>query len=177
LQTILTALPAHFPLPVICVQHINEGFLAGLIDWLASQCRLNVVMATAGALPQAGTVYFPQEENHLQLDKAGRFLLSTEPPRDGHRPSVTVTMASIAAYYGQGACGVLLTGMGRDGAAGLLAIRQAGGVTVAQDEASSVVFGMPKAAIELDAAGYIAPLEEIGPMLANFELRQVGGAN
>ncbi|MDO8445073.1 MAG: chemotaxis-specific protein-glutamate methyltransferase CheB [Deltaproteobacteria bacterium] len=170
LQTILTNLPSYFPLPIICIQHISEGFLQGLIDWLSSLCKMKVEIAQAGAIPQAGTIYFPQEETHLKIDGAGRFVLSPAPPFDGHRPSVTVTMRDIAGYYGNSTFGVLLTGMGKDGAEGLLAIKKAGGITIAQDETSSIVFGMPKQAIELDAAGYIAPLDEIGPMILNFVL-------
>jgi two-component system, chemotaxis family, protein-glutamate methylesterase/glutaminase len=171
LQIILTNLPTDFPLPIICIQHISEGFLQGLVDWLSSLCRMKVEIAKAGAVPQPGTIYFPQEETHLKIDGTGRFVLSAEPPFDGHRPSVTVTMRAIAKYYGNSAFGVLLTGMGKDGAEGLLAIKKAGGITIAQDETSSIVFGMPKQAIELDAAGYIVPLGKIGPMLLNFALQ------
>jgi len=175
LQTILTNLPSDFPLPIICIQHISEGFQQGLVDWLSSQCRMNVEIAKAGAVPQPGTIYFPQEETHLKIDSTGRFVLSPEPPFDGHRPSVTVTMKAVAEYYGNSAVGVLLTGMGKDGAEGLLDIKQAGGITIVQDEASSIVFGMPKQAIELNAAGYIAPLDEIGPMILKFVLQLLEG--
>jgi two-component system chemotaxis response regulator CheB len=170
LQTILTSLPFDFPLPVICIQHISDGFLQGLIDWLSSQCGMKVEMAQAGMAPRPGTIYFPQEDTHLKFDGTGRVVLSREPPYDGHRPSVTVTMKAIAEYYGNSACGVLLTGMGKDGAEGLLAIKKAGGMTIAQDEGSSIVFGMPKQAIELNAAGYVVPLNKIGPMILNFTL-------
>lgn len=132
---------------------------------------MKVEIAKAGAVPRPGNIYFPKEETHLKIDGSGRFVLSPEPPFDGHRPSVTVTMKAVAQYYGNSAVGVLLTGMGKDGAEGLLAIKQAGGITIAQDEASSIVFGMPKQAIELDAAGYIAPLAEIGPMILKFVLQ------
>lgn len=171
LQTILTNLPSDFPMPIICIQHISEGFLQGLVEWLSSLCKMKVEIAKAGTVPQPGAIYFPPEETHLKLDGTGRFVLSPEPPFDGHRPSVTVTMRAIAKYYGNSAFGVLLTGMGKDGAEGLLAIKKAGGITIAQDETSSIVFGMPKQAIELDAAGYIVPLDEIGPMLLNFVLQ------
>lgn len=170
LQTILTKLPSDFPLPIICIQHISEGFLQGLVDWLSSQCMMKVEIAKAGAVPQPGTIYFPSEETHLKLDGTGRFVLSPGPPFDGHRPSVTVTMMTIAQYYGNSAFGVLLTGMGKDGAEGLLAIKKAGGITIAQDETSSIVFGMPKQAIELNAAGYVVPLGKIVPMILNFAL-------
>jgi two-component system chemotaxis response regulator CheB len=170
LQVILTRLPASFPVPIICIQHISTGFLQGLVEWLDPQCRMKVEVAKAGAAPRAGTIYFAEEESHLRMDAGGKFLLTAEPPHGDHRPSVDVTMKAIAAHYGNAACGVLLTGMGKDGAEGLLAIRMAGGMTIAQDEATSIVFGMPKQAIALDAAGYIAPLNEIGPMIVNFTM-------
>ena len=171
LQTILTRLPGDFPLPIICVQHINEGFLQGLVDWLSTQCRMKVEIATTGVIPRPGTVYFPQEGTHLKIDDKGRLVISPEQPFEGHRPSVTVTMRSVAAYCGDAAFGVLLTGMGKDGAEGLNDIRKAGGITIAQDEKSSVVFGMPKVAIEMGAAGCVVPLDDIGPMMLDLVLR------
>ncbi|MCL1468311.1 chemotaxis-specific protein-glutamate methyltransferase CheB [Argonema galeatum] len=165
LQTILAQLPRNFALPVICVQHISEGFLQGLVNWLGSDCKLPVKIATMGDLPQAGTVYFPPEGRHLELNSQGRFVYSSSPPLSGHRPSVTVTFNSVAKFYGRAAVGILLTGMGRDGADGMLALAQAGGLTIAQDEASSVVFGMPKEAIALGAAQYILAIGEIAPYL------------
>ncbi|MCL1472795.1 chemotaxis-specific protein-glutamate methyltransferase CheB [Argonema antarcticum] len=165
LQTILAQLPRNFALPVICVQHISEGFLQGLVNWLGSDCKLSVKIAKMGDFPQAGTVYFPAERQHLELNSQGRFVYSSSPPLSGHRPSVTVTFNSVAKFYGKAAVGILLTGMGRDGADGMLALAQAGGMTIAQDEASSVVFGMPKEAIALGAAQYILPIGEIAPYL------------
>lgn len=167
LQTILAQLPAQFPLPVICVQHISEGFLQGLVDWLSVECRLAVKIAKQGELPVPGTIYFAPEKAHLELDTGGRFVYSTSPPVDGHRPSVTVTLKSMAKFYGPAVVGILLTGMGRDGAEGMRTIAQAGGVTIAQDEKSSIVFGMPKEAIALGAAQYVLPVSEISSMLIN----------
>lgn len=165
LQTILTALPSDFRAPVLCVQHISDGFLRGLVDWLASQCRLKVQIAQSGELPLPGTIYFPPERTHLEIDARGRLMASLAPPLEGHRPSVTVTLRSIARYYGSAAVGVLLTGMGQDGAAGMQAIAQVSGITIAQDEASCVVFGMPKQAIALGAVQYVLPVNDIAPTL------------
>ncbi|RAM52887.1 MAG: chemotaxis response regulator protein-glutamate methylesterase [Hapalosiphonaceae cyanobacterium JJU2] len=165
LKEILTKLPSNFPLPVICVQHIYLGFLQGLIDWLAVDCRLPIQIAQLGDIPQSGRIYFPPEQQHLELDQRGRFIYSDSPPVAGHRPSVTVTFASVAKFYRQACAGILLTGMGRDGAEGMQAIAQAGGFTIAQDEASSVVFGMPKAAVELGAAQQVLPIQAIAPRL------------
>lgn len=162
LQQILAQMPSDFPLPIVCVQHIGEMFLSGLIEWLQSVCQLKVRVAGEGEMPVAGNVYFPPEGRHLILDEGGRFRCSMEPPVNGHRPSITVTFNSIAERCGKRAIGVLLTGMGSDGAEGMKAIADAGGTTIAQDEMTSIVFGMPKSAIELNAAGKVLPLYEIG---------------
>lgn len=167
LSTILAQLPANFPVPIICIQHICEGFLQGLVDWLASVCQLQVKIATVGELPLAGAIYFAPERSHLKLDAQGRFSYSMSPLVDGHRPSVTVTFKSVANFYRRAAVGILLTGMGRDGAEGMRTIAAAGGITIAQDEKSSVVFGMSKEAIALGAAQYILPAHEIAPLLLN----------
>jgi two-component system chemotaxis response regulator CheB len=144
------------------VQHITNGFLPGLVEWLQVECRLTIEIASAGEFPFAGRVYLPPENRHLEIGRDGRFLISDGDMVSGHRPSVTVTMRSAASYYRDGAVGVLLSGMGRDGADGMLAIARAGGTTIAQDERSSTVFGMPKQAIELGAAHYILNPGEIG---------------
>lgn len=165
LYAILKALPANFPVPIFCVQHISQGFLSGLVNWLAGECQLKLVIAQSGEIPQPGTVYFAPDHCHLQLDAQGRILLVNEAPVSGHRPSITVLFQSIAAYYRRAALGVLLTGMGRDGADGLLAIAQAGGSTIAQNEETCVVFGMPKEAIALGAAQQVLSIQAIAPAL------------
>ncbi len=165
LQQILHHLPASFPVPIVCVQHISEGFLQGLVDWLQSSCALSITIAQEGTLPQAGGVYFAPERHHLQLSPQGYLQLGSTQPVDGHCPSVTVLFQSVAAYYRRAAIAVLLTGMGRDGAAGMQAVAQAGGLTIAQDEASCIVFGMPKEAIALGAAQQILAPPEIAPYL------------
>ncbi|HIK26799.1 MAG: chemotaxis-specific protein-glutamate methyltransferase CheB [Oscillatoriaceae bacterium SKW80] len=174
LHTILSQLPSDFPVPILCVQHISEGFLQGLVDWLASESPLQVKIAGAGELPKPGTVYFPPEGVHLELDFQGRFKYSSAPPIAGHRPSVTVMFNSVARYYGKAAIGVLLTGMGRDGAEGLQAIAAAGGLTIAQDEKTCIVFGMPKEAIALGAVHHVLPIHEIASVLiAKLGLKKV----
>jgi len=171
LHEILAKLPADFPWPVLCVQHISEGFLKGLVEWLAANCRLNVKIARSGETPLRAAVYFPEEGTHLTVDGKGRLFSSRQPPLAGHRPAVTVLFDSVANYYGNGAIAVLLTGMGSDGAAGMQAIAKAGGVTIAQDEASCVVFGMPKQAIDAGAVRHIlAP-----PAIAGFLISEIRG--
>jgi two-component system, chemotaxis family, protein-glutamate methylesterase/glutaminase len=176
LRTILAGLPANFSLPIVCVQHISAGFLPGLLKWLNLECRLQVQMACSGEKPRPGVIYFPPDQHHLLFDRQGRFIISQAPPVDGHRPSATVTMKSAAAIYGPAVLGILLTGMGKDGAVGLLDIARAGGITIAQDEASSVVFGMPKQAIALGAARYVMSLNEIADTLKyGVGIQKIGG--
>jgi two-component system chemotaxis response regulator CheB len=164
-QEILTHLPGNFPVPLLCVQHISEGFMQGMVDWLSYKCQLKIVTGEPGIEPQPGTVYFPREGSHLVLDSQGRLECSDAPIYSGHRPSISVTFKSLAQHYGSESAGVLLTGMGRDGVAGMQAIAQAGGTTIAQDEESSIVFGMPKEAIAANAARYVLPLPKIAPAL------------
>ncbi len=164
-QTILTQLPGRFPLPILCVQHISSGFLEGFISWLAAHFQGKVRIARVGELPAPGTVYFPPENTHLILDRMGRLQTSMEPPRSGHRPSVNVTFHSVAEQYGDAAIGVLLTGMGRDGGEGMLALSRVGALTIAQDEASCVVYGMPRDAVERGAARLVLPLNDIARTL------------
>jgi two-component system, chemotaxis family, protein-glutamate methylesterase/glutaminase len=168
LKELFMHLPADFPLPILCVQHISLGFLPGLIDWLGKYCSLPICIAQPGDCPSPGTIYFPPEHQHLELDARGRFICSDGPPVDGHRPSVTATFQSTAKVYGQKTIGILLTGMGRDGAEGMQSIAQVGGFTIAQDEATSVVFGMPREAIALEAAKQILPIQAIAPALLTW---------
>ncbi|MBR8827359.1 MAG: chemotaxis-specific protein-glutamate methyltransferase CheB [Gomphosphaeria aponina SAG 52.96 = DSM 107014] len=165
LQEIFSKLPVNFPVPIICVQHISEGFLQGLIDWLTSVCKLKLVIAQSGVIPQPGNIYFPPEGQHLELDSSGKFFCSHAPQVGGHRPSITVTLKSVARVYGSTAIGILLTGMGKDGAEGMKAIAAAGGLTIAQDQGTSVVFGMPKEAIALGGVKEVLPLQAIAPFL------------
>lgn len=165
LEQVLGQLPADFPLPLLCVQHIAEGFMQGLVKWLDGCCHIRVRTADNGGKPLAGIAYFPPDNRHLEIDEAGAFRCSNALPFSGHRPSVDVAFSSLARCYGAATVGVLLTGMGQDGALGLLDMMRAGAVTIAQDEASSVVFGMPKCAVELGAAKLVLPLVQIAPML------------
>jgi len=163
LRTILAQLPADFPAPIVCVQHISDGFLGGLVDWLASHCTMSIKIAQVGELPLAGTIYFPQEGAHLEIDQAGKLICSHKAPIDGHRPSVTATFKSVANYCGNGAIGILLTGMGSDGAQGMQEIFAAGGITIAQNEETSVVFGMPQAALRIGAVASSLALTKLAP--------------
>ena len=165
LKEILAQLPANFPFPIVCIQHISQGFLEGLVDWLAVDCSLPVCIAESGSRPQAGTVYFPPERHHLKFEADGRFLVVNGSQSDNHIPSVTVSFQSAASRFGNQVTGVLLTGMGDDGVDGMLAIADQGGITIAQNEQSCVVFGMPQRAIQVNAASHILPLQDIPSML------------
>lgn len=168
LQVILQALPANLGVPIAVVQHISPGFVSGLARWLNDTTPLQVKVAEHGEPLNPGTAYLAPDDHHLQVTHNGLAWLGAAPPVDGHRPSVTVLFESVARYYAAAAVGVLLTGMGDDGARGLKAMHDAGAYTIAQDEATSVVFGMPKEAIALGAADEVLPLERIGSRLVEL---------
>lgn len=167
LHTILTRLPATFTPPVVVVQHIAAGFATSVVDWLAPLCNLPFQIAQAGMRLDQPGIYLAPTGHHLVVQ--GNVLgLSDEPPVRGHRPSATILFRSVAASYGSRALGVLLTGMGDDGAAGLADLKRVGATTIAQDEASSVVFGMPAAAIALGVVDHIMPPQEIPALLVRL---------
>jgi two-component system chemotaxis response regulator CheB len=161
LHRILSDLPANFPLPILVVQHIARGFAAGMVDWLNSVCSLKVRLAQNGMPLAPHTVYVANDDFHLGVSARSSIQLSAAAPIEGFRPSATFMFESVAATYGPAAVGVILTGMGRDGAAGLCRLREAGGKAVAQDEETSVVFGMPSMAIKTGAVDEVLPLSRI----------------
>jgi len=167
LVEVLRALPADFPAPVLIVLHLAAPFAAAFGDWLADQSGREVRYALHGeALSTlAGRVRLAPPDQHLAI-QSGRLALNREPERHSCRPSVDVLFESAARELGASTAACLLTGMGRDGAAGLLELRRAGGLTIAQDEASSIVYGMPREAVRLGAAAHVASLADIGPLLA-----------
>jgi two-component system chemotaxis response regulator CheB len=164
LATILKRLPASFPVPIVVVQHIADGFTEGLAGWLNQETPLRVSEAVDGEPLRPGRVLLAPSGRHLVVTR-GHARLSDAPPVDTFKPSVTPLFVSAARHYGRRACGVLLTGMGRDGADGLKVIKDQGGTTLVQDEATSVVFGMPRAAIELGAADRVLALDDIPRVL------------
>jgi two-component system chemotaxis response regulator CheB len=168
LVSVLRALPAPLPVPVLIVVHIGKPFGAAFADWLDAQTPHRVSFATDGELLSraAGRVVLAPPDMHMVVE-AGRILLTTDAERHSCRPSVDVLFESIAREATP-CVACLLTGMGRDGASGLLMIRKAGGITIAQDEASSVVFGMPREAILLGGASRVLPLAEIGPAVTTL---------
>ncbi|MCU0783491.1 MAG: chemotaxis response regulator protein-glutamate methylesterase [Verrucomicrobia bacterium] len=168
LAKILADLPADFPAAVAIVQHVDVQFARGLADWLGGQTSLQVRLAEEGDHPEAGIVLLAGREFHLVLTPSSRWGYMRASVDCAHRPSVDVFFESVSQHWKGMAIGVLLTGMGRDGAAGLQLLRKHGHHTIAQDQATSAVYGMPKAAAELHAATEILALDKIGPRLTNM---------
>lgn len=172
---LLRSLPATTSPPLLLVLHIGRPFAAALADWLDAQSAWSVSYARDGqALHEAaGRVVMAPPEHHLTV-RDGALRLTRGPARHFCRPSVDVLFESVAEECGAAAAACLLTGMGRDGAAGLARIRAAGGLTIAQDEATSVVYGMPKEAVMLGGAEHVLPLGEIGPALSALDAQRTG---
>jgi two-component system, chemotaxis family, response regulator WspF len=165
LAKVLACLPADFPAAVVIVQHVDVQFAQGLADWLAYQTPLRVRLAQEGDRPQASLVLLAGKEHHLAFASPTRLTYKRQPLDASYRPSVDVFFKSVDRFWQGRAVGVLLTGMGRDGAEGLKLLRERGHCTIAQDAATSAVYGMPKAAAELNAAAEILALDKIGPRL------------
>ncbi|WP_223458306.1 MULTISPECIES: chemotaxis response regulator protein-glutamate methylesterase [unclassified Pseudomonas] len=165
LEVLLKGLPHNFSPAIVLVQHVDQVFAAGMAEWLSSASGLNVRLAEEGEPPQSGTVLLAGTNHHIRLLKNGTLAYTAEPVNEIYRPSIDVFFESVASYWNGDAVGVLLTGMGRDGAQGLKLMRQQGYLTIAQDQRSSAVYGMPKAAAAIDAAVEIRPLDKIAPRL------------
>ncbi|AIO34430.1 chemotaxis response regulator protein-glutamate methylesterase [Burkholderia pseudomultivorans] len=166
LASILGGLPAGFSAPIVIVQHVDRAFAEGMAQWLDGQTPLTVRVAREGERPQPGTALLAATDDHLRITRAGTLEYTREPASTPYRPSVDVFFNSLTEHWPGRVIGVLLTGMGRDGAIGLKALRMKGYHTIAQDEATSAVYGMPKAAATLGAARAILPLERIAGELA-----------
>jgi two-component system chemotaxis response regulator CheB len=171
LLRLLQALPKELPIPFLIVQHMPSEFIAGLVRWLSGASPLRVEVARNGMLLEPNMVIVASGGAHMTIVRHGKRLhveLIEERGEHRHQPSVDMLMESIAKVCGTGAIGVILTGMGDDGAKGLLAMRQAGAITLVQDEASSTVFGMPRAAIEIGAAQEVLPLTNLASKIAKL---------
>ncbi len=164
---ILSQLPASFPLPIVITQHIAEGFTQGMVDWLAGGTPLAVSVALHGERPAPGHVYLNPAEQALQLT-GPTITLGPQDRRDIYHPSCDTMLNSVATSFGRQAIGLILSGMGSDGVAGMRAIKNAGGATLAQDAASSVIYGMNKLAIERGGVDRTLPLADIAPALQSL---------
>jgi two-component system, chemotaxis family, protein-glutamate methylesterase/glutaminase len=165
LQTILSGLPGNFPAPVLIVQHMCPGFVQGFAVSLERSSALPVHVATQGELLLPGHVYLAPDNLQMGVLKGGRVTLNNSPPENGLRPAASYLFRSVAEVYGRKAIGILLTGMGRDGAEELKLMKAEGALTIAQDKESSVIHGMPGEAIKLNAATYILPPAAVAALL------------
>ncbi len=173
LAKLLAHLPADFPAPVVIVQHVDAQFAAGLATWLDHQTPLHVRLAREGDRPQAGTVLLAGQDNHLVFASPTRLVYTRHPADSPCHPSIDLFFTSVARFWPGEVVGVLLTGMGRDGAEGLRVLHANGHPTIAQDRSSSVVYGMPGAAVELGAASEILALDKIAPRLTNIVTQMI----
>ena len=167
----LAPFPKEFQAAVVLIQHMDKKFTHGLASWLNQQIAMPVQVIKEKERPQIGVVHVPSTEHHLVLAAKGTLSYSVKPVDNFYHPSVDVFFQSLTKNWTGKIIGVLLTGMGRDGAGGLLALKEEGHHTIAQDEETSVVYGMPKAAKQLNAALEILPLHEIGARIVSL----VGG--
>lgn len=169
---ILGQLPGDFPGSLVIVQHVDAGFAPSLVEWLGSQTALRVELAQKGARPAPGSVLIAGGDRHLVMTSEFSLTYTAEPMESPYRPSIDVFFSSVGKHWPAKALAVLLTGMGTDGARGLLCLRRAGWHTIAQDKASCAVYGMPKAAVEVDAAAEVLPLSEIPAAIVEFASRR-----
>ncbi|MCP4700198.1 MAG: chemotaxis response regulator protein-glutamate methylesterase [Gammaproteobacteria bacterium] len=165
---VLSRLPADLKAAIIIVQHVDEEFSASLANWLDAQVPFCVCLAREGECAKSGNAYVAGTNDHLELTARLRFAYTPNPRTLPYRPSVDVFFKSVAKHWPDKGEAILLTGMGKDGAQGLAALRRTGWHTIAQDKASSVVYGMPKEAKRLGAAREILSLEKIGPAILKF---------
>jgi two-component system response regulator WspF len=168
LAKVLAPLPADFSAPVVIVQHVDAQFVAGLARWLGDQTALRVRPAREGDRPEAGTALLAGEDSHLVFTHPVRLAYTHDPVNCAYRPSIDIFFHSATRFWPGDVIGVLLSGMGCDGAEGLCALRARGHYTIAQDRRSSAVYGMPRAAAQLDAASEILALDKIGPRLRSI---------
>lgn len=167
LESVLSKLPKDYPLAIICVQHISKGFLESLVSWMNSKCKLSVSIAKQGESPEKGHIYFAPDDANLVINSRGSFEIKPD-AKCVFFPNIDSTFFSVPKQTAPHTIAILLTGMGSDGARGLKAISDAGGLTIAQDEASCTIFGMPKVAIELGAAKKVLNLDAITQLLCGL---------
>ena len=168
LQIILSGLPEDLPVPVLIVQHIATGFVKGFLEWLSATSGIKLKIAEDGEPILPGIGYIAPDNFHMGVSRGSKINLSNQPPENGLKPSVSYLFRSVAQTFGPNALGVLLTGMGKDGADELKAMKDKGALTLVQNEESSVVFGMPGEALRIGAADQALSPERIAEILANL---------
>ncbi len=176
LSEILSRLPAELEAVIVIVQHVDEKFSAGLVSWLDAQSPLKVQLALEGDAPRPSNVYVAGTNDHLIVTSDLRFSYTPEPGNSAYRPSVDVFFNSLARNWPESGLAILLTGMGRDGAKGLAELHDRGWETIAQDKHSSVVYGMPKAAIEMGAVSRVLPIQDMAGAITDFSRNRRGTA-
>lgn len=172
LQTILSGLPKDFAVPILIVQHMAPGFLQGMVDWLGQSSSVPLRIAVDGEEMMPGHAYFAPDGFNMGVANTGRISLEKDGPRNGAMPSVSYLFHSVMKTYREKAVGVLLTGMGKDGAEELKVMKEKGAFTIVQDRESSVVYGMPGVAFQLDAATYVLPPDKIAAVLTGLTGRR-----
>lgn len=173
IHNILAQLPAQFPLPIVITQHIAEGFTQGMVDWFNSGTPLKVSVAANGDYLAAGHVYVNPAENSMRVTERGMILLGDRDAKQLYHPSCNTLLSSVATAFREGVVGLIMSGMGDDGVTGMQSIREAGGVTLAQDAMSSVVYGMNRLAVE---RGYIQKVVPLVNIPAELMIRARGTA-
>lgn len=168
LAKLLAAIPGDFPSPILVAQHIADGFAAGMAEWLSTLSALPVRLAAEGMMVEPGGVYLAPSERHLAVTPSRRLTLLERGEHDIYRPSCDALLTSVANVWGKRAVGIILTGMGSDGVKGMAAIKAGGGVTIAQDEASSVIYGMNRVAVEKGAVARILGLDDIALVMRDL---------
>ena len=168
IEAILSGLPKDFRAPLLIVQHIAPGFVQGFADWITHSSRFPVKIAVQGESPLPGHAYVAPDGIHMGMDNSGRIVLAKSEPENGLRPSVSYLFRSVAEVFGKNIVGVLLTGMGKDGAYELKMMKEKGAITIAQDKESCVVYGMPGEAVNLNAATYVLSPPKIAELLAGL---------
>ena len=172
LSTILSNLPPFFPFPILVSQHIDAEFVESLVDFLNDASPLRILKGKEGELPQAGKVYISPGNKHMTVDKLGIITLIEPETGEIYHPSCNRLLSSVAEAFGDKSVGIILTGMGSDGVEGMQKIKEAGGQTIAQDEKSSVIFGMPSVAIEKKCVDKVLPLNDISNFLIQLSKSQ-----
>ncbi len=172
LSAILSNLPPFFPFPILVSQHIDAEFVESLIDFLNDASPLRILKGKEGESPQAGMAYISPGNKHMTVDNLGLISLVEPEPGEIYHPSCDRLLSSVAETFGDKSIGIILTGMGSDGAEGMQNIKNVGGQTIAQDEETSVIFGMPSVAIEKKCVDHVLPLQKISPFLINLSKNQ-----
>jgi two-component system chemotaxis response regulator CheB len=175
LSVILSSLPENFPFPIVIAQHISDGFAHGMAAWLNKISGLKVKTASDGEVLTPATVYISPSEAHMKISRTKTITFIERSRKDIYHPSCDTLLSSVSDSYGKNSIGIILTGMGKDGVEGMRKIKKAGGATIAQDEKTSVIFGMNKAAVESGCIDLILPIDAISRALIDMTAAKAGG--